>query len=67
MTSNQLPLPHQIRKYRVVGEIRCSNRFGDYTTTVYAAPGETVGEAMEKRIAELLDLKNLIITTRRFE
>ena len=67
MKDNQLPLPNQIRKYRVVGEIRCSNKYGDYTTTVYAAPGETVGEAMQKRIAELLDLGNKIIISRRFE
>lgn len=59
--ANQLPLPQQVSHLLHVADIRCDNKYGTYTTPVYARPGEKSEEAISERVKELRARSNTIL------
>jgi len=62
---SQLPLPNQVKDHIVVAKIECDNKFGKYTTEVFARPGQSVAEAIDARVLDLRSRNNTIISIRR--
>jgi hypothetical protein len=63
--ANQLPLPRQVPHFIIVAEIECENKFGKFTSPVWASPTQSVGEAITERELDLRSRGNTILSIRR--